>query len=169
MKNENLKLVDFNKDLYYNVINWLIDEDIQNATGVILGDNPQEIIRRFQDSIARKDAIIKGIQLGNEYIGFTLLMNLNIVNKSIDFHLVIGKKSLWNKGYGVKATDLIVEDAFKNNNLHKLNCSTVGYSERMDKLLKGYGFKAEGVIRDGLFLKNKYYNKVLYGLINKGD
>ena len=161
-----LTLEKFNKDLYYKIITWNLDSDIQNKLGQPTED-PQEIVRTVQDWLGRKDIIIFGLKLKDELIGYALLINLDFANKQVCYHLVIGKKSLWNKGYGIKATDLIKDFVFKKLELHRIHTYTIGWNNKINKILIGLGFKAEGVLRESFLHKGKFKNVVVYGLLKK--
>ena len=60
------------------------------------------------------------IDSDEKLIGLVSLLDIDHINKSAEFHIMIGEKSYFDKGYGTEATKLMLNHAFNNLNLNQI-------------------------------------------------
>lgn len=70
-----------------------------------------------------------------------------------------------NKGYGTKATQLLVEYAFDELGLHKMTANVLEYNKSSIKLLERIGFTVEGKMRDAEFVNGVFQDMHRYGIL----
>ena len=69
------------------------------------------------------------------------------------------------KGYGKEAMELLINYAFNEVNLHRIQLSVFSYNESAIKLYESLGFTHEGSFREWLQRDGKRHDMHLYGLL----
>ena len=109
-----------------------------------------------------------GIELKEEgrIIGGCGLDSVNGYSASIGYWL--GEK-YWNKGYGSEMLEALIDFAFKNIKLKRLEADVFAGNPSSGKLLEKYGFKKEGLKRQACICKadGKVKDEIVYGLLRR--
>ncbi len=84
-----------------------------------------------------------------------------------DIGLALGEKSAWNKGYGTETSKLLLEEAFRQLNLHRAEWWTFSENDASIQLAKKLGFKEEARLREAVFFDNGYHDLVVLGLLKQ--
>jgi RimJ/RimL family protein N-acetyltransferase len=98
-------------------------------------------------------------------VGFVYLNNIDWFARNAEFGILIGERSRHGKGLAREALCLVAGYAFETLNLHKLYLRVVAFNKRALALYRAFGFVEEGVQRQQAFLRGRYYDVVLMGLI----
>jgi RimJ/RimL family protein N-acetyltransferase len=69
------------------------------------------------------------------------------------------------KSYGTSAMKIMLDYAFNERRLHKFQTFIIEGNIASEKMLTKLGCVKEGVIRDAVFHKGKYWNQIHYGLL----
>jgi len=78
-------------------------------------------------------------------------------------------KAYWNKGIASEALELIMDYGIGKLKLHKLHASVWKENTLSQRLLKKHGFRKEGILRDHIRKKGRYYDEVLYGFLTRNN
>jgi RimJ/RimL family protein N-acetyltransferase len=84
---------------------------------------------------------------------------------SADIGLALGEKSAWNKGYGTETSKLLLDEVFRQLNLHRVEWWTFSENIASIQLAKKLGFKEEARLRDSVFFDNHYHDLIVFGLL----
>jgi UDP-4-amino-4,6-dideoxy-N-acetyl-beta-L-altrosamine N-acetyltransferase len=98
-------------------------------------------------------------------VGFVYLNNIDWFARNAEFGILIGERNRHGKGLAKEALCLVAGYAFETLNLHKLYLRVVAFNKRALALYRAFGFVEEGVQRQQAFLRGRYYDVVLMGLI----
>jgi diamine N-acetyltransferase len=98
-------------------------------------------------------------------VGFIYLNNIDWFTRNAEFGILIGERSRHGKGLAREALSLVADYAFETLNLHKLYLRVVAFNTRALRLYRAFGFVDEGVQRQQAYLRGRYYDVVLMGLI----
>jgi diamine N-acetyltransferase len=98
-------------------------------------------------------------------VGFVYLNNIDWFARNAEFGILIGERSRHGKGLAREALSLVADYAFESLNLHKLHLRVVAFNKRALQLYRAFGFADEGVQRQQAYLRGRYYDVVLMGLI----
>ena len=101
----------------------------------------------------------------DDIIGLVTLADINYINRSATLHLMVGAKSQ-NKGAGTFAVRSIINHAFDNYGLHRIELEVLSDNERAKHVYEKCGFKQEGIRREAVYKKGKYVDMLIYALIN---
>jgi RimJ/RimL family protein N-acetyltransferase len=102
-----------------------------------------------------------------KHVGSVSLENINTDHNRATFGIFIGDKKYWNQGLGSEAGRLIINYGFRKLKLHRIELGVLEYNPRAMKVYKHLGFKKEGVKREHILFKGKYYDDIHMGLLRK--
>lgn len=91
-------------------------------------------------------------------IGVTSLMQIDTRNRHAAFGIIIGDPAEWNKGYGTEATRLMVDYAFRTQNLNRVWLRVYEYNPRGRRAYEKVGFKEEGTLRQDNYRDGRYWD-----------
>ncbi len=109
--------------------------------------------------------IVFGIEIDGKLIGTVGIHRINWASRNGYLGIAIFNKSFWNRGIGTEATSLILKYAFEYLNLHKILLEVYEYNERAIRVYEKLGFKREGILRKNHYLKGKYYDVIVMGIL----
>ncbi len=114
-----------------------------------------------------RDSVILAIVLleGDQHIGNIALQSINPVDRTAEFSIVIGDKTVWGKGYAKEAARLLFDHGFYSLNLHRIGCGTFQNNEAMKRLAAYLGMREEGLRREAVFKNGRYVNVIEYGVL----
>jgi RimJ/RimL family protein N-acetyltransferase len=145
---------------------WMNDEEIRryfsvyptsDARGKERLENLYKDTRHILFGVARKD--------DNALIGLVGLKDINVLNQSAEFYVIIGDRSAWGRGYGTEATRLMIRYGFMELNLNRIQ------TQDMEENVGGWradekaGFKYEGTLRELIPRFGKFHNVRVYSLL----
>lgn len=164
---KNIKLRALNNDDKVKILNWVNDPDIKILTGGIFPISEIEHQRWFESRVLEPINKIFGIECNenSEIIGIIGLKDTDLLNRSSELYIYIGNKEYWGKGYGTQAVSRLVEFCFEELNLNRISLCVFDYNERAIASYKKAGFKVEGVLRQSLYKKGEYHDKVLMSIL----
>jgi RimJ/RimL family protein N-acetyltransferase len=145
---------------------WMNDEEIRRYFSIY----PTSDFRgreRIEQLYRDGKHIIFGVALksDNRLIGLVGLKDINNVNQTAEFYVIIGDRAAWGKGYGTEATKLMVRYGFMELNLNRIQ------TQDMEENIGGWradekaGFKYEGTLREVILRFGKYHNVRVYSLL----
>ena len=81
--------------------------------------------------------------------------------------IAIGDPANRRKGYGAEAIALILDFAFRELNLHRVQLTVFGSNPGAIALYEKLGFTREGAHREFLHRDDQYYDMILYGILRR--
>ncbi len=155
-------------DLNANYREWFNDEEICRYNSHHRFPNYDENMRDyFENVIKSRQNLVLAIcdKKSDAHIGNIALENIDSLNQSAEFAIIIGDKQMWGKGFGTEAATLIVKHGFEELNLHRIYLGTQDDNAGMQKLAATLGFKEEGRTRESIFKGGKFKDLIYYGLL----
>ncbi len=117
----------------------------------------------------KKDTdLILGIEDKNTHqiIGWISLEKINKQNKSGVLGYWLGK-DYWGRGIMTEAVNLVINHAFKNLKLERIQASVMHPNIASMNILLKSGFKLEGILRKKVFKDKKWMDIFLFGLLKE--
>ena len=71
----------------------------------------------------------------------------------------------WGKGYGKDALRVLAQYLFQAMNLHRIQLDTWDENNRALRAFEGLGFQVEGRLRQAVFVRGKYHDSIVMGLL----
>ena len=143
-----------------------------------------EVVRltRYQDGPMRRDEIdrffaaralgVESLAMAihvrdtDRLIGTCALSQLDSDNGSALFHITIGEKDAWGRGYGTEATRLMVEHAFTGLGLHRVALTVFAFNERAVRSYRSVGFVVEGRAREAIWREGHWWDEISMSLLD---
>jgi RimJ/RimL family protein N-acetyltransferase len=98
-------------------------------------------------------------------IGFVQLDDIQWTHGVGWIAIGIGDPDYRSRGYGYEAMSLLLQFAFNEINLHRVQLTVFAYNTRAIRLYEKLGFRHEGVFREALLRDGQRYDVLLYGLL----
>jgi RimJ/RimL family protein N-acetyltransferase len=114
---------------------------------------------------ARRFAILDSTN--NRMIGTTQLTGIHAINQSAEFSIAIGEKEYWNKGAGQTASQLLLQHAFADLNLHRIYLTVLVRNTRAVHLYEKIGFVQEGILRKSMYKQGIFEDLVMMSLLKE--
>lgn len=150
-------------DLLRKLIN---DSEIQRETlGWNLPVSEYHQKQWFYNSISDNSSIRWAISTQNgEALGIAMLSNIDWKNRSSNIGIKL-IQSEQGKGIGSESYKLIIDYAFGELQMNRIEAEVIEYNISSIKLHEKLGFFKEGVKRKSIFQKGKYHNTVILSLL----
>lgn len=101
----------------------------------------------------------------NQPIGQTYLIRIDWVGKMATFYLGIADKENWSKGFGSDTVKLILNYAFSELNLNRIQLHVAEKNTAAIKIYKKHGFIIEGKLREAMYQHGRYWDFNLMGIL----
>jgi RimJ/RimL family protein N-acetyltransferase len=98
-------------------------------------------------------------------IGFVALFNIKWSNQSAEMAIGIGVPEYRGKGYGGDALRLILNYAFNELNLHRVELTVIAYNTGAIRAYERAGFVREGVKRQAIQRDGQRFDLIAYGIL----
>ncbi len=124
-------------------------------------------INNWFRSLFQSEDINLGIVLKstNQLIGYAGLCKISQINKSAEYFIFIGEKSLWGKGIGKIVTKKILQIGFVNYGLHRIMLTVSEHNTGGQKAYKSAGFVEEGRLREATYKGSRYSDKIIMSVL----
>ncbi len=141
-------------DCNENYLSWLNDTDVNmylesgfykhDIEGLI------DFVNRYQTN---KNAVFLIIRLktNNKHIGNIKIDKINFIHQNCEYGIMMGDKTEWGKGYAKEASIAIINYAFEELGLNKVNLGVIDSNYAAVKLYEQIGFTLEGVLKENFY------------------
>ncbi|MDO8482065.1 MAG: GNAT family protein [bacterium] len=157
-------------DLNESYREWFNDEEVCKYNSHHKFPNYDENMHDYYENVIKSRAnLVLAIcdKETDKHIGNIALENIDSLNQSAEFAIVIGDKSQWGRGVGKEAAKLILRHGFEELNLHRIYCGTSVANTPMQKLALSLGMKEEGRRAEAMYKNGAYADIVEYGLVRE--
>jgi len=115
------------------------------------------------DAYTTPDKIVFGIwhKKDQKLIGNTGLHNINQLNQTAVFGIVIGNEDYWGNGHGTEVLNLMLAYAFTRRNLRSVTLSVLGNNPRGKRCYEKCGFHVIGTYPEHVFKDGAWQDEVL--------
>ena len=101
----------------------------------------------------------------DDIIGLVSLVKIDQMNQSAEFHIMIGDKQNRGKGAGLFAIKEMLQHAFLNLNLQRIELMVNEDNASAIKLYEKVGFVREGIKRKARYKNGVFINMCLYSIL----
>ena len=149
-------------------LRWYADRDVARLTRYQDGPmRPDEIERFFAARVVSPDSMALAVheRPTDRLIGTCAFSQLDGDNGSALFHITIGEKDAWGRGYGTEATLLMLEHAFGTLGLHRIALSVFEFNERAIRSYRRCGFIVEGRAREAIWRDGRWWDELTMSIL----
>ena len=126
-----------------------------------------EIERFFAARVVGPDALAMAIheRPTDRLVGTCAFSQLDGDNGSALYHITIGEKDAWGRGYGTEATRLMLDLAFGRLGLHRIALFVFEFNERAIRTYRRCGFVVEGRARESIFRDGRWWDELAMSVL----
>lgn len=167
----NIKLREIERADLHLLNKWRNNYDLVSNLGAGFRYLSQEIDERwFNDYLSQRDKNVRlAIEFEGQYVGNINLTQINYVNRSAEFSIMIGETSMRGKGIGMSASQQVLKHGFNDLGLHRIWLTCTENNEIAFHLYKKLGFEVEGVMRNAVYKDGCFKNLILMSVLNSLD
>ncbi len=128
---------------------------------------PDEIVRFFERYVIGPESLAMAVheRRTGRLIGSCAFSALDPDNGSVLFHITIGEKDAWGRGYGTEATRLMLSHAFTTLGLHRIGLTVFGFNERAIRAYRRCGFIVEGRAREAIWRDGRFWDELSMSIL----
>lgn len=126
----------------------------------------REYIERLYES-GEDLALAVVLSKGDQMIGIAGLRQINAVNRSAVFGLLIGDRSFQSRGFGTEATRLMVRYGFEELNLNRIGLRVQASHQRAIRAYRRAGFVEEGRLGQACFRNGRYHDELCLAILRQ--
>jgi RimJ/RimL family protein N-acetyltransferase len=104
---------------------------------------------------------------GDVHIGNCALHKIDRLHRFALFEILIGEKDQWSKGYGTEVTRLLVDYAFRAQNMNRVELSAFDFNKRAIRCYEKAGFVEEGRLRKKFYKDGAYHDEVVMSVLRE--
>lgn len=150
------------------LVEWRNDPEVKALLGgwsfpVSLEDDQAWLERSRTDSTTHRLAIER-LDTG-EYIGNVGLYQIDWKNRKAEYAIMIGDKAAWGQGFGLDATQSLLNFAFNELNLHRVYLYVLAHHQRAIRLYEKAGFTVEGRLQEDNFRDGAYRDTLVMAIL----
>jgi RimJ/RimL family protein N-acetyltransferase len=101
----------------------------------------------------------------DKLIGFVVLFHIKWTNQTAETAIGIGVREYRGKGYGSDALRLILNYAFSELSLHRVELTVIAYNASAIRAYERAGFVREGVKRQAIQRNGQRFDLIGYGIL----
>ena len=102
----------------------------------------------------------------SEPIGVVNMWGASVKNRSATLAILVAK-SHWNQGLGTEALQLVLNYAFNELNLHRVELTVFGFNTRAIRAYEKVGFRQVGRQREAIFRGGQWHDVVLMDILQR--
>lgn len=137
--------------------------------GPVSRSQEEEWIKDTWRQRQEKKAFTFAVELNQDtkLIGGTGLSNFNWTSRSAEVGISIYDPEYWGKGYGAETLELILDFAFRDLNMNRVELEVFDFNKRAYRCYLKVGFKEVGRKRKSCFIEGKYYDAILMDILRE--
>ncbi len=146
------------------------DPEIASQLGGFTTGYAMQDLRDWLEVHRKKgDEVLFAIALAadNRCIGHAGLYNIDARVRMAEFALLIGDRSLWNRGFGRICTQFCLDYGFYQLNLNRIYLSVLAHNARAIHLYRSLGFQDEGRLRQAQYKDGRYLDLLLMAVLRE--
>lgn len=147
---------------------WYADAEVARLTRY--QDGPMrrdEIERFFAARVVGHDSLALAVheRSTDRLVGTCAFSQLDGENGSAMYHITIGEKDCWGRGFGTEATRLMLAHAFETLRLHRVALAVFEFNERAIRSYRSCGFVVEGRAREAIWRDGQWWDEITMSVL----
>ncbi len=127
------------------------------------------VAEMFDEAVKASDAFTFAIEADAQLIGTCGLHSVNRVDRTAEIGIGIVNRDYHGRGYGREAMRLLLDFAFRLQNLRRVWLEVHGSNERAIRSYRASGFVEEGRLREHVWSAGRYDDLIQMGLLRRED
>ena len=169
MYGEGIRLRDYRDSDYKHMRAWVNNPRSLARCLTFFYPHSEAGTRKFLDMAASSNwkGFVIAFRDTEEYIGQVDFVKLDEKNGWGELGIVIGNEEYLGKGYGTEALQLIIDFAFDQLRLNRVELVCWSFNARARHVYEKLGFVQEGVRRQKRYRNGGFHDEICYGLLRE--
>ena len=148
-------------------LGWINDPELQARIGRRHPMSRAQEKEWLAGQYKREDHLNLAIVLkdGDQHVGNCGFNQIDYINRSAEFGILIAERDAWGKGYGPEAIGLILKHGFEELGLHRVWLWAYSFNQHAVRAYEKAGFKHEGVLREAYFRHGSYHDHIVMSVL----
>ena len=152
-------------------VSWLGDPEVCASIALALGPGLAQEERWFEGVLAQppleQPLAVEALQEDGSWrhVGSAGTHGVDWRNRATEIGLVIGEKSVWDRGVGTEVVELLLRHAFADLNLHRVWLRVFADNARARRVYEKVGFRHEGTFREAEYRNGHYRDVEVYAML----
>lgn len=167
LKGSKVQLVRFKEEDVPTIVSWYEDQEfLRNLDTLPAFPKHPDAFKEWIEQKNEKSFVfgIKDIE-ADQVVGFVDLDSILWPHRTCWLAIAIGGTGNRNRGLGYEAMQLVLDFAFRELNLYRIQLTVFEYNERAIAVYEKLGFIREGTAREFLERDGKRYDMYSYGIL----
>jgi diamine N-acetyltransferase len=149
------------------MLRWINDRDLVLLNSAFRPVDEAHHREWFNSIRKRSDVVIFGIRAleGGRLVGSCQLLGISPTHRKAELQIRIGEADARGRGYGREGVDLLLDFAFNDLNLNRVELTVLDGNEPALKTYLSAGFKTEGTLRQGAYIDGKYVDLIVMAIL----
>lgn len=166
LNGKKIELVAFEKKDMQLLHKWNNDPEVIKYFRDPEPESTEQEKKWFERLVEKENAKTFTVILDKQPIGVIYLSQIDWRDRNARLSIIIGEKDKWGKGYGTDAVLTLVEFAFEELNLHRIELDVFAVNKKAIRCYEKAGFAVEGIKKDKFFLDGKYIDCPIMARLN---
>ena len=151
---------------------WVNDPEVTAGLTLFLPMSTLDEEKWFEDSTQRPQEtrpLVIEVREGDgwQMVGNCSFIDLDWVARSAEFGIMIGDKTVWNRGYGTETVLLLLQHGFNTLNLNRISLKVFADNERAIRAYEKAGFVQEGRMRQAVYRQGRYWDVLFMSVLRE--
>ena len=123
----------------------------------------------FQNYMSNRNSNVRCaiVDENNVILGLVSLTSIDTINQSATFQIMIGDLNNCEKGIGSFAVNEMLNHAFNNLNLRRIELSVLSSNDRAQHVYEKSGFVFEGLKRKAVYKNGQFVDMKIYSILKE--
>jgi RimJ/RimL family protein N-acetyltransferase len=147
-------------------VRWLPDPELNRWLEHM--ENPPTLEEEYEwwhEKRSDPDCVLWAIEGAEGRLVGTIELRLTLRAERAELGVAIHDRTQWGKGLGTEAVRLVVDYAFEELNLNRVELTTDEENARAIRCYEKVGFEREGLLRQHRLLDGRFGNTVVMGIL----
>jgi RimJ/RimL family protein N-acetyltransferase len=145
---------------------WRNDQELMSFYGLLPCASLVKVELAVKNEIQSKDRLDLIVEtMKGDVIGAAWLKRINWRVRTCELNIMIAEKDFRSKIFGLEAEFLLLKYSMQELNMHKVYAKIVEFAHESQRLALEAGFKQEAVFRKATYQKGKYWDLLVFGLL----
>ena len=156
MNDQEIGLFPFDEEDSRQYLEWVNQEEFTSFLGRCLPVTKSEHDAWYQSIIRSSGSVVFAVKTVEDkrYLGNVWLHNIHWINRNAELRIFLGGTQ--GRGYGTRASKLLLKFAFEKLGLHKVYLYVRALNPRACRAFEKAGFVEEGELRDEFFVDGRF-------------
>lgn len=158
-------LVPFEERHLERVLSWANTESLTTLVGTVWPITWHQHRAWYASMQSDRTRVTYAIERGGEHVGMIGLTGIDLIYRNAELWLYLGESTDHRSGIGSQAVSALLDFAFGSLGLHRVYAQVFAFNEPALRFFPACGFQPEGVLRDAVFKRQRYWDKHVFGVL----